>query len=54
MVWGRFFISNPDLPKRLAIDAPLAKYNRDTFYSFGSEGYLDYAFLEDEQGQQAA
>jgi len=49
IVFGRYFISNPDLPKRLAIDAPLTKYDRDTFYSFGREGYLDYPFLEEQQ-----
>eukprot|EP00879_Flechtneria_rotunda_P030841 GHRR01033533.1.p1 GENE.GHRR01033533.1~~GHRR01033533.1.p1 ORF type:complete len:354 (+),score=113.72 GHRR01033533.1:2089-3150(+) len=49
IVFGRYFISNPDLPKRLALDAPLTKYNRDTFYSFGTEGYIDYSFLKDNE-----
>jgi 2,4-dienoyl-CoA reductase-like NADH-dependent reductase (Old Yellow Enzyme family) len=45
---GRYFISNPDLPKRIAIDAPWTKYNRDTFYTFDPvEGYTDYEFLEE-------
>lgn len=44
----RYFISNPDLPKRLAVGAQLTPYNRDTFYSFGLEGYTDYPFLEDQ------
>eukprot|EP00775_Hariotina_reticulata_P009807 gene9807-9965_t len=48
IVFGRYFISNPDLPRRLAIDAPLAKYDRNTFYSFGREGYLDYPSLEEQ------
>ena len=30
VVFGRFFVSNPDLPKRLALDAPLNPYNRYT------------------------
>ena len=32
IAFGRDFISNPDLPLRFALDAPLNKYNRDTFY----------------------
>lgn len=47
VVYGRWFISNPDLPKRLALAAELTPYNRDTFYSFGLEGYTDYPYLED-------
>ena len=33
IAFGRDFISNPDLPLRFALDAPLTKYNRDTFYT---------------------
>lgn len=47
VVFGRLFISNPDLPKRLALDAPLTPYDRSTFYSWGPEGYLDYAALDE-------
>jgi 2,4-dienoyl-CoA reductase-like NADH-dependent reductase (Old Yellow Enzyme family) len=44
---GRYFISNPDLPQRIAEDAPWTKYDRDTFYSFDPvKGYTDYPFLE--------
>lgn len=46
VAFGRHFVSNPDLPKRLALDAALNKYDRATFYVFGPEGYTDYAFLE--------
>ncbi|KAJ4264379.1 hypothetical protein NW762_005577 [Fusarium torreyae] len=43
--FGRHFISNPDLPFRLASDIPLTKYERDTFYKVKSlDGYTDYAF----------
>ncbi|VAI52045.1 unnamed protein product [Triticum turgidum subsp. durum] len=43
---GRLFLSNPDLPRRFEIDAPLNKYNRDTFYiSDPVVGYTDYPFL---------
>jgi len=44
---GRYFISTPDLPKRIAIDAPFNKYDRDTFYTPDPvKGYTDYPFLE--------
>ncbi len=45
IAFGRFFISNPDLPERLRLDAPLTPYNRATFYSRGPEGYIDYPTL---------
>lgn len=39
--FGRYFISNPDLPERLRKGLPLTKYNRALFYNIGSnEGYL--------------
>ena len=48
VVYGRHFIANPDLPKRFKLNAPLNKYNRDTFYiSDPVLGYIDYPFLED-------
>ena len=49
---GRYFISNPDLPKRIAMDAPWNKYDRDTFYSFDPvKGYTDYPFLDEQQAE---
>jgi N-ethylmaleimide reductase len=42
VAFGRSFIANPDLPRRLKEGLPLNKYDRDTFYYGGSEGYLDY------------
>lgn len=44
--YGREFISNPDLPKRFALDAPLNPPNPATFYAVGPEGYTDYPALE--------
>ncbi|WRT67303.1 uncharacterized protein IL334_004271 [Kwoniella shivajii] len=41
IVFGRHFISNPDLVYRLKNDLPLAHYDRDTFYSSGPHGYVD-------------
>lgn len=46
IAYGRLFISNPDLPARFAIDAPLNEYDRSTFYGGGVEGYTDYPSLE--------
>lgn len=46
-VFGRYFISNPDLPYRLKNHIRLAKYDRETFYKPESpEGYIDYPFSE--------
>jgi 2,4-dienoyl-CoA reductase-like NADH-dependent reductase (Old Yellow Enzyme family) len=45
IAYGRDFISNPDLPYRLSIDAPLNKDVEETWYSRGIEGYLDYPAL---------
>ncbi|KAI0012441.1 12-oxophytodienoate reductase 1 [Xylariaceae sp. FL0662B] len=42
--FGRWFIANPDLPKRLADGIPLNRYDRDTFYLTvpPEKGYTDY------------
>ncbi|MFM1988252.1 MAG: hypothetical protein RJA99_1209 [Pseudomonadota bacterium] len=45
IAFGRLFISNPDLPRRLRIGASLAPYDRSTFYTQGEAGYLDYPAL---------
>ncbi|OCH92314.1 FMN-linked oxidoreductase [Obba rivulosa] len=48
IAFGRYFISNPDLPWRLKHDAALAPYDRDTFYLPESpKGYIDYPFSEE-------
>lgn len=41
-VFGRAFISNPDLVARFRHGWPLSPANRDTFYGGGAEGYIDY------------
>lgn len=41
-VFGQAFIANPDLPARMLSGTPLATPDRDTFYSAGSRGYIDY------------
>ena len=40
--FGRSFIANPDLPRRLADDLPLTTPVPDTFYGGDHEGYTDY------------
>src|SRR5476651_264795 len=40
--FGRYFISNPDLPLRIQRGVPLSPYDRDTFYTFDARGYVDY------------
>jgi N-ethylmaleimide reductase len=42
VAFGRHFISNPDLPKRIEEGIPLAEYDRSTFYTFDPKGYNDY------------
>ncbi|GAX72547.1 hypothetical protein CEUSTIGMA_g3.t1 [Chlamydomonas eustigma] len=46
VAYGRDFIANPDIHKRFILNAPLNKYDRNTFYSQGAEGYIDYPFLK--------
>jgi N-ethylmaleimide reductase len=43
--FGSLFISNPDLPRRFELDAPLNEPDRKTFYGGGEQGYTDYPFL---------
>lgn len=48
VIFGRFFISNPDLVYRVREGLKLSPYNRETFYVFQSAvGYLDYPLSEE-------
>ncbi|SLM40049.1 nadh:flavin oxidoreductase nadh oxidase family protein [Lasallia pustulata] len=48
IVFGRYFISNPDLPYRIKEDIPLSPYDRDTFYKAKSpDGFTDYPFSKE-------
>lgn len=42
VAFGRLFASNPDLPRRLKDDLPLAPYDRSTFWGGDHRGYTDY------------
>ncbi|MDA5193153.1 alkene reductase [Govanella unica] len=47
VAFGKDFIANPDLPQRLALDAPLNPVVFATMYGATAEGYTDYpAFAE--------
>jgi 2,4-dienoyl-CoA reductase-like NADH-dependent reductase (Old Yellow Enzyme family) len=45
IAFGKDFISNPDLPRRLQTGAPLNPWNAATFYAPAEEGYTDYPAL---------
>jgi 12-oxophytodienoic acid reductase len=47
VVYRRIFLANPDFPRRFELNAPLNKYDRNTFYIPNPiVGYTDYPFLE--------
>ena len=46
IAFGRQFIANPDLPKRIKLGLPLNRYDRSTFYGFDARGYTDYPTYE--------
>jgi len=50
VAFGRAFIANPDLIRRIREDAPLNAPNRSTFYQGGIRGYTDYPTLGERNG----
>ena len=52
VAFGVPFISNPDLVRKLQLDAPLTPANTKTYYGPGPVGYTDYPTLE-QQGSVA-
>jgi N-ethylmaleimide reductase len=42
VTFGRYFVSNPDLVRRVEKGFPLSPYDRATFYTFDAKGYSDY------------
>jgi N-ethylmaleimide reductase len=46
VAFGKPFISNPDLVERIRRGAKWARWNKETFYTPGAEGYTDYPFLD--------
>ena len=47
VAFGRPFIANPDLVRRLKEKAPLNTPDQSTFYGGGEHGYIDYPTLDD-------
>jgi 2,4-dienoyl-CoA reductase-like NADH-dependent reductase (Old Yellow Enzyme family) len=45
VAWGKLFISNPDLPRRLQAKAPLNEPVPASFYGGDARGYTDYPAL---------
>jgi len=45
--FGRYFISNPDLPLRLKENVELALCDPRTWWTQGAEGYIDYPFARE-------
>jgi N-ethylmaleimide reductase len=45
VAFGRLFLANPDLPRRLLSRASLNDPDPSTFYSGGCAGYTDYPFI---------
>lgn len=45
VAWGKLFIANPDLPRRLREGAPLNEPDNKTFYGGDERGYTDYPTL---------
>jgi N-ethylmaleimide reductase len=46
VAFGRAFIANPDLGRRLQLDAPLNVPDKATLYGGGAAGYTDYPPLD--------
>ena len=47
IAFGRLFLANPDLPRRLIEKLPLNPQREDLFYAGGEQGYLDYPHWEE-------
>jgi N-ethylmaleimide reductase len=47
IVYGKLFISNPDLPERFRRNAELAEWDESTFYQGDRKGYIDYPPMEE-------
>ncbi len=54
VAFGKDYIANPDLPRRLQLNLPLNPYHSETFYGAGQQnlsvGYTDYPSLVAEAG----
>ncbi len=46
VAFGTLYIANPDLVERFRRGAPLNTADKDTFYTGGEKGYMDYPLLD--------
>ncbi|PSQ95045.1 MAG: alkene reductase [Bacteroidetes bacterium SW_9_63_38] len=53
IAFGRAFLANPDLPRRLREGLPINVPDEDTFYQGGETGYVDYPTWDDLQNGAA-
>lgn len=53
VAFGRAFIANPDLPKRLRLNAALNQGDGDSYYGGTDKGYIDYPFLDVSDSEDA-
>ena len=51
IAFGRKFLANPDLPRRLRDRTSLNADDTSTYYGGGAKGYTDYPTLEQESGE---
>ncbi len=54
IVFGRRFLANPDLPKRIELDAHETPWDDTKIYFPGQDGFTDYPTLEEEQASRTA
>ncbi|KAI0430262.1 FMN-linked oxidoreductase [Xylaria sp. FL1042] len=54
VIFGRYFISNPDLVYRIKESLELSAYVRETFYTSSHVGYVDYPFSAEYLATQKA
>ena len=54
IAFGRAFLANPDLPRRLREGLPINAPDEDTFYQGGETGYVDYPTWDELQQNGAS
>jgi N-ethylmaleimide reductase len=54
VAFGRPFVANPDFPRRLAEDLPLADFDSHTLFGGSAQGYTDYAAWSPQLAAQPA
>jgi N-ethylmaleimide reductase len=48
VAFGKLFISNPDLVRRMKEDLPTTDWDFKTFYGGDDRGYIDYPFYDEQ------